>query len=485
MRSGSHVGRASWVNVVAGCRRATLNFAVLVAFDCIALITALALALLVVWMGKELLLGQEYEIFHQPRSVFERFFFYCLLVLLCVVISAFKGFYTERAPYWDGVRGTFQLVFLLGLIDAFVQYSSKHDFSRLWLVLTWGVAGPALVLGRSLAINVLNRRGLWQLKTLLVCEPDDQERVLAALDSDLNLGYEVVEISTASELTNDARIKGIESLRDENVDFLIIVPEEGLSHPHTELVLRAAIKSRIPYALIPGVEGLATYELKSQYFYSQDVVLMHARQNLARPTSLFVKSLLDVGCSLVLLVIATPILMVLVILIRLDGGPALYRHVRVGRDGKLFECLKLRTMVPDGDCLLKEFLDSNLDAKKDWDGNHKLDRDPRVTRLGSFLRKYSIDELPQIFNVLRGEMSLVGPRPIVEEEVERYEECFELYQEVRPGITGLWQVSGRNALSYEDRVALDRWYVTNWSVWLDFTILMRTVPTLLFERNGC
>jgi undecaprenyl-phosphate galactose phosphotransferase len=155
----------------------------------------------------------------------------------------------------------------------------------------------------------------------------------------------------------------------------------------------------------------------------------------------------------------------------------------VGKKGKRFNCFKFRSMVPNADQALTNLLESNPDLQAQWLKEHKLKDDPRISPLGEFLRRTSMDELPQLFNVLKNEMSLVGPRPIVEEELEKYGLEKSYYLMVRPGMTGLWQVSGRNDVDYETRVYLDAWYVKNWSLWYDLAILFKTIK-VVFWRNG-
>lgn len=167
-----------------------------------------------------------------------------------------------------------------------------------------------------------------------------------------------------------------------------------------------------------------------------------------------------------------------------DGGSPLYAQRRVGRDGKMFFCLKFRTMVVDSAERLQAILDTDPAAREEWARDHKLRNDPRITPLGSFLRRSSLDELPQLLNILRGDMSLVGPRPIVESEIAKYGQMITYYQEVRPGLTGLWQISGRNDTSYTERVAMDVRYVRNWSFWNDISILLRTVPSVLKSKGA-
>lgn len=191
------------------------------------------------------------------------------------------------------------------------------------------------------------------------------------------------------------------------------------------------------------------------------------------------KRLVDILGAIGLAIVFAPLIVVVALLIRREGGKVIYRHRRVGSNGKMFECLKFRTMVPDADRILHELLAGNEKLKAEWIQNHKLKDDPRVTRIGRFLRRTSLDELPQFWNVLRGDMSLVGPRPIVREELLRYGRNARLYLAVKPGVTGLWQTAGRNDTDYRRRVAMDVYYVRNPNLWLDVLILLRTARLIL------
>lgn len=197
------------------------------------------------------------------------------------------------------------------------------------------------------------------------------------------------------------------------------------------------------------------------------------------------KRLVDLVVCLVGAVLAVPLCLAIAALIRLDSrGPALYGQRRIGYKGKRFIAWKFRSMGQDADVVLEDYLDRHPALREEWEREHKLKNDPRITRIGRLLRKTSLDELPQLWNVLMGDMSLVGPRPIVDKEVVRYGRSFDLYASVKGGITGLWQVSGRSDTSYEERVHLDTFYVRNWSLWLDYCILFRTIAVVLFRKGA-
>lgn len=192
----------------------------------------------------------------------------------------------------------------------------------------------------------------------------------------------------------------------------------------------------------------------------------------------------DFLAALALLIVLAPVFAAFGLLLRLEGGTAFFSHRRVGRNGRPFACHKFRTMVPDAEARLAHVLATDPAAREEWARDFKLKNDPRVTALGEFLRLSSLDELPQLWNVLVGQMSLVGPRPVVQAELERYGDAAALYLQVRPGLTGLWQVSGRNDTSYEERVRLDAEYVCNWSFALDLRILFRTVGVVIGRRGA-
>ena len=191
------------------------------------------------------------------------------------------------------------------------------------------------------------------------------------------------------------------------------------------------------------------------------------------------KRLVDLALAVIILPALLPVIAMLWLVVRFDGGPGLFGHVRIGRNGTPFRCWKLRSMVVDAEAQLADHLVADPAAAAAWAANHKLDNDPRITRIGRVLRKTSMDELPQIWNVLRGEMSLVGPRPVVLAELDRYGQHRWAYLRLRPGITGLWQVSGRNAVSYDERVGLDLRYHDQIGLWTDLRIIAKTSGAVL------
>jgi undecaprenyl-phosphate galactose phosphotransferase len=211
----------------------------------------------------------------------------------------------------------------------------------------------------------------------------------------------------------------------------------------------------------------------------------YVRNNLLSPVDKFLKTIFDYTTSLCLILLFSPLLILLysIVYISTNGHP-LFKHRRMGLNGKEFNVYKFRTMYIDADKRLEELLEDDEECRIEWEKDFKLKDDPRITKIGNFLRKTSLDELPQLINVLQGKMSLIGPRPIIDREIEKYGEYFEYFTAVKPGITGLWQVSGRNDVDYDERVQLDVWYVRNWSISLDIQILLKTVLVVIGRKGS-
>ena len=237
------------------------------------------------------------------------------------------------------------------------------------------------------------------------------------------------------------------------------------------------------WTIIPNLEQVTA--LWAEWSETARMPSLSISNNLAKPGSLPLKRFFDVVLSLITMITLFPLFAFIACLVRLSGkGPIFYKHNRVGRGGQRIKALKFRTMYLDADACLARYLEEHPELREEWLATHKLKDDPRVTRIGKFLRKTSLDELPQLWNVLVGEMSLVGPRPITDSEANKYRNLYQHYQQVLPGITGLWQVSGRNNTTYKERIDLDVYYVENWSVWLDLYILACTIKVVLFREGA-
>ncbi|MHC8106472.1 undecaprenyl-phosphate galactose phosphotransferase WbaP, partial [Klebsiella pneumoniae] len=270
--------------------------------------------------------------------------------------------------------------------------------------------------------------------------------------------------------------------KDKQTQFIVAV-ESDQSEIRNTWLRNFMIKGFRYVSVIPTLRGMPLDSTDVSFIFSHEVMIFRVQQNLAKWSSRVLKRMFDIVGSIAIIILLSPLLLYISRKVQRDGGPAIYGHERIGKDGEPFKCLKFRSMVINSQEVLENLLSTDLDAKKEWDATFKLKNDPRITKIGGFLRRTSLDELPQLFNVLKGEMSLVGPRPIITAELERYNDEVDYYLLSKPGMTGLWQVSGRSDVDYETRVYLDAWYVKNWSMWNDIAILFKTVGVVL-RKDG-
>ena len=264
----------------------------------------------------------------------------------------------------------------------------------------------------------------------------------------------------------------------------VVIAAPGLGKERLQELINKIQPHVKKISFIPDLIGTPMSSAEVSILFSEKILMLNLRNNLASPYNRLIKRIFDLTLTICGGLIISPILLLIAIMVGIDNrGRIIFAHKRVGAAGKKFPCYKFQTMVPDAEAKLKEYLAQNPEARREWEESFKLTNDPRVTKLGGWLRKTSLDELPQLWNVIRGEMSLVGPRPIVQAEVPRYGKNIREYYMVLPGITGMWQVSGRSDTTYPERVAMDTWYVRNWSVWIDIMYLFKTVKAV-FKGKG-
>jgi undecaprenyl-phosphate galactose phosphotransferase len=407
-----------------------------------------------------------------------------LLVFVSLLgFFAARGHYTSRVPFWTQLGDVVMATAVALAGDCFLTIAVYDNPVQVEGLLRWVLFCPTLLAFRAVVRLALKAAGMWTINTLIIASPPMFESARAALMSDPALGYRLVDAIHLSEAANLSDGELLELIDGCGAEFVVVAV--GSAVPTTErAVVNALRRTKRQIALVPALDGLPVVGLRQHHFFSHDIVMLVSRNNLARPFSRITKAAFDQVMAALLVVLLAPLLVSIAIMVRRDGGPAFFRHRRIGAGGRPFDCLKFRTMVQHGDRVLHDLLATDPDAAAEWAATQKLRNDPRVTGVGRFLRRSSLDELPQVFNVIRGEMSLVGPRPIVQAEVVRYGEDIDYYYETKPGITGLWQVSGRSDISYERRVRLDVWYVRNWTLWHDIAILLKTIPAVFLQRGA-
>ena len=378
------------------------------------------------------------------------------------------------------------MAFLAVAALIFAQRTASY---RLWVwVLWWAVAIVVTPCLRSLVRDQVCRKPWWGVPVAVFHTGEASLEMLRELEAHPEAGLRPVVI-LASPLLGRPRL----SLPVLDVSLAAMVRACGveralilLSDPGAPPLLEDPEKAESVFPRLMIFHHPATlYNLTVEARQLNGRLAVEVRRDLLLPLPRMAKRALDLLIVLFGLPMVSLIILLLGLLVRLESsGPAFYAHPRIGRNRTTFRTWKIRTMQADGDRVLQNALAGDAALREEWARDRKLRRDPRVTRVGKFLRRTSLDELPQFWNVLRGEMSLVGPRPIVEQEVEAYGPNFSLYCRVTPGLTGLWQVSGRSELSQSDRVRLDSYYVRNWSPWLDLHILARTARVVLTGQGA-
>jgi Undecaprenyl-phosphate galactose phosphotransferase WbaP len=421
------------------------------------------------------------------------------IALVWMGFRAIQGLYPGYGM--DGAeelrRQTYALLATLAFTALFaLAFQIGDALSRLLLGLVF--VGLLLLspLVRYLMKKWMMRHGVWGKPVAILGSEAVGTRVEELLSQEWGLGFRpavlfdarpegrLVEVKEGGEGRPGGNVltEAVELGRKHRVDTLFLAMPHAPREYLAELADLASIHFR-SVVVIPDLAGVTNSTVMARNLAG--TLGLEVRHNLLAPWVRRFKRGLDVIGTLAGGLLISPLLLTLVALIKLGPpGPAFYGSLRRGSGGRQFRCWKFRTMHPDAERLLDGYLRSNPGLRSEWEQNYKLRVDPRITRIGRFLRKTSLDELPQLWNVLLGEMSLVGPRPILEAEMLNYGETYELYKRVTPGITGLWQVSGRNNISYEERVTMNAYYVRNWSIWLDLVILARTVSSVVLGRGA-
>ena len=390
-------------------------------------------------------------------------------------------------------RQTFALLSMLGITAVFVLVSHTEGYFSRLLIFAW-VVGLLLLapIVRVFTKQWMMQAGFWGKPVVVFGAWQAGAQVLETLQREWRLGLRPVAVfdnrPPAQEFIEGVLYGG--QLTDApllarkcGVDTAIFaMPHTRREHLQKYVGMASLSFRRV--VVIPNLSGITNSAVVARDFGGTFGV--EIEYNLLNPWAQRMKRVIDVAATLLGGIFALPIVLLLAVLVWLEsGGPVFYKDVRMGRGEKLFPCIKFRTMTPNAEELLRCLLEENEEAREEYLKYHKLRDDPRVTRVGRFLRKTSLDELPQIWNVLRGEMSLVGPRPYLSRESEDIGDTQGEILRVTPGITGPWQVAGRSNTSFEERVHIDGAYVRDWSVWLDLVILARTFKCLLFSRDAC
>lgn len=427
-----------------------------------------------------------------PFNVKSAHIFYAF-PLCYIAFLAYAGMYSRRTSFWQAAEALFEIsAYAAGLIFVITYFTGDAEgVSLIFVFAAWLLSFIFLVVFRYFTKRGLYLGGLWQKRVLMLGAGETAQLLAREFAGAPYMGYKIIGliadhndressvgpyIGTLAQAEQAILASGV-------ADVIIVAP--GLDRGQlADLVYRLQPCVR-NVLLVPDLLGLPFGNLRVQTFCADKIVLLNLRNNLSIGYNILLKRVFDFVLSTLGTAMISPLLVAIGVAIYLDSpGPVVFAHMRVGAQGKLFPCYKFRSMLPNAQSVLAAYLEKNPSDREQWERDFKLKYDPRITAVGKVLRRTSLDELPQLLNVIRGEMSLVGPRPIVEKEVSKYGEYIKDYHMVRPGITGLWQVSGRNDVDYDTRVQLDSWYVRNWSLWLDIVLLFKTVKVVVSGKGA-
>ena len=419
-----------------------------------------------------------------------------LVALACFV---YEKLYVRRQSFWPETRVIVKTLTLTTVIAfagvGLAKLSSEVSRS---VLLLWYLFSLLFVPAVRYCVKLVAvRSGLWREPVLIMGAGKTGELVIKGINGSPYMGLAVAALldddpaKRVEGITVDGRHYRVSGGFDDapniigshNIRNVIIAAPGMAGKDQVELVNRLQPLVRT-VSVVPDLFGIPVASGELTYFFNEGLLAYRHRNNLAYPANRALKRAFDLVLGTIALIIVSPVMVAIALAVKLTSpGPVIFSHRRIGMGGKEFLCHKFRTMVVNAEEVLKKLLDEDPEARAEWERDFKLKNDPRVTGVGRFLRKTSLDELPQIFNVIKGDMSLVGPRPVVKAELEKFGSYASDYLLVRPGITGLWQVSGRNDIDYDERVQLESRYIRNWSLWLDITLLFRTIPAVL-KRDG-
>ncbi|MRR14385.1 undecaprenyl-phosphate galactose phosphotransferase WbaP, partial [archaeon] len=411
------------------------------------------------------------------------------LFLLLILMFAYGDLYPSVGmSFWEETKKVLKstmVAFSAVVIMTFITKTSVN-FSRTVVVMSFMISILMLPAMRRAMRSILRIAGLWEKEIVIIGTESAAREVLCNLRKHPDWGYIPAGVVLQKGETAPGGMKLIgcvENIRDLSfrVDEVIVAMPD-VSRRKLVNIVESASRFAPVVKVVADLYGLASVGVRTHDL--DGMLLLEMEDRLALKKNRVMKRMFDLICSIICLIVLSPIFALLAVLVIIDSrGPVFFGHTRVGRDGKEFICYKFRTMVTNAQQYLEDILKNDSEAKSQWEKDYKLKDDPRITRVGRILRKTSLDELPQIWNVVKGEMSLIGPRPIVADEIERYGQKSKYFFKVTPGITGLWQVSGRNDIDYDERVLLDEYYAKNWSLWLDIEILLRTIGAVL-RKSG-
>ena len=426
-----------------------------------------------------------YSYIDDPSSHY--FLKYAWMIIVYLMLYAYYRLLSKRMvmsmEFMYIEKANFLALIIISLI-IFASRSSEH-YSRSVVLLFFLFNLVLMPVGVYLLKRYFMQYDRFREDIMIICDKAGEEDVNSWFVKDNSFGFNVASKIVVDDMTDEEVQARIRYLVDSHAHYAVVV---SLAQKETDQAFQT-----VNYVLhhisrvyvLPRISRIPL--INSEFFNSinHKGMALYVKNKLLHPGERAIKEIFDKVLSVVLFILFLPVLLLLYLVVYISSkGDPIYKQKRVGENGRRFHIYKFRTMRSDADKMLEELLENDPVKKAEWEKEFKLKDDPRITSVGKFLRRTSLDELPQLFNVFQGKMSLVGPRPIIEDEISKYGEYFDYFTAVKPGITGLWQVSGRNDIAYDERVRLDVWYVRNWSLELDIMILVKTAAIVLMRKGS-
>lgn len=401
--------------------------------------------------------------------------FYVLAVY--PLVFAYEGLYTKRLMVWEETRRYLRGVTIATAVVMILLFLWRFWIvSRLAVLLAWVACIFLAPLVRMLVRKVLVATGIGCRPVVILGGGPAAEQLAREVVRHRGIGYEVVQRIEGGDAT-------VERLAELPASVVLVVVSDSFSPGQLQSIFGLAERRFSEVLVVPGEVLLRSSAADIEQL--GNVLVVKYRYNLLRPSSRYAKRVVELCLTSLFVFALLPVLAALALLVRISSpGPVLFRQRRIGRQGHVFQCLKFRTMYADAEDRLHSLLAADAAVRHEYEHYARISNDPRVTRAGRLLRRTSLDELPQLWNVMRGEMALVGPRPYLPSEAGKVGDLLDTIVRVRPGMTGLWQVSGRSDLLFRERTLLDDYYIRNWSLWMDASILLRTPRALLTARGA-
>ena len=412
-------------------------------------------------------------------------YFYVWIPAVFIFFLFYTGAHKRMVPFFEIIKNTICATFYAAVATIFILYliHSINDVSRFFVITFFIMSFILICIMHQILVSVFNKLDILKEPVLFIGANRTTDTIIDYLKHNNCFGVRVVDIIDGNFTDNYKRDleKTIDVIVKTKVKTVVISSASTDKMAKIVTDIQPLVKNII---FTPNLINIPIANLSINKLPIENIVLLTIKNNLANRRNRFIKYVFDMVLTITGTILISPFLIAIAVWIYRDSpGPVIFKHMRVGKNGKIFPCYKFRSMCVNAQEKLEELLKNDPQARAEWERDFKLKNDPRITKSGAFLRKTSLDELPQIFNVLKGEMSLVGPRPIIQDEMKKYGSHIDDYLMVKPGIAGIWQCSGRNDISYKERVQLDCWYVRNWSVWLDINILWRTLKAV-FAKKG-